>query len=75
MIAISLRENPPLKYGNISTLLQGKYMAAQYIIRATGYTTLQHTLVGLAFGRDMIHLFSSKINWQQLLQQKQQTIN
>ena len=66
VIAISLRENPPLKYGDVSTLLQGMYMTAQYTVRATVYTTLQHTLGGLAFGRDMIHPFPSKIHWQQL---------
>ena len=51
MIAISLRENPPQKYEEVSTLVFRKCMAAQYSIRSTVNTTLKHTPGELAFGR------------------------
>ena len=59
MIAISLRENPPSKHEDISSMLiHRKCMAAQYAVRATVHTTLQHTHSELAFTHDMRHPFS-----------------
>ena len=75
MIAISLRENPPNKFEEISSLVHSKCMAAQYAIRATVNTTLQNTPGELEFGRNMLHPFPSKIDWSQLLKQKQERIN
>ena len=74
MIAISLRENPPLKYEEVSNLMFRKCMAAQYSIRSTINMTLKHTPGELAFGRDMLLPVPSQINWQQLLQRKQNII-
>ena len=54
MIAISKRENPPLKYEDVSNLLLRKCIAAQYAIKAIINMTLKHTPGELAFGRDMI---------------------
>ena len=54
MIAISLRENPPRNFEDVSTLIFRKCMAAQYAVRATVNTTLKYTPGELAFGRDMI---------------------
>ena len=68
MIAISPRENPPKKYEEVSTLVFGKCMTAQYSIRSTINTTLKHTPGELAFGRDMILPFASNINWPNLFQ-------
>ena len=75
MIAISLRENPPNKFEEISSLVHNKCMAAQYAIRATVNTTLKNTPGELAFGRNMLHPFPSKIDWSQLLKHKQERIN
>ena len=74
MIAISLRENPPLKYEEVSTLVLRNCMAAQYSIQSTINMTLKHTPGELAFGRDMLLPVPSQINWQQLLQRKQNII-
>ena len=54
MIAIILRETPPLKYEDVSNLVLRKCMAAQYAIRTTINMTLKHTPGELAFGRDMM---------------------
>ena len=68
MIAISLCENPPLKYEDVSNLVLRKCMAAQYAIRATVNMALKHTPGELAFGRDMILPIPSKVNWENLFQ-------
>ena len=75
MLAISLRENPPSKFEEVSTLVHSKCMAAQYAIRATVNTSLKHTPGELAFGRSMLHPFPSTVNWSQLLKDKQKRIN
>ena len=75
MIAISLRENPPLKYEDVSNLVLRKCMAAQYAIRATINMTLKHTPGELAFGRDMILPVPSNINWAHSFQRKQDVIS
>ena len=74
MIAISLCENPPLKYEEVSTLVFRKCMAAQYAIRSTVNMTLKHTPGELAFGRDMLMPVPSQIDWKQLLSRKQDVI-
>ena len=66
MIAISLRENPPNKFEEVSSLVYSKYFAAQYAIRATVNTILKNTPGELAFGRSMLHPFPSKVDWSQL---------
>ena len=60
MLAISLKENPPNQFEEVSTLVHNKCMAAQYAIRGTVHTSLKNTPGELAFGRDMIHPFPSK---------------
>ena len=75
MIAIILRETPPLKYEDVSNLVLRKCMAAQYAIRTTINMTLKHTPGELAFGRDMILSVPSKIDWEHLFQRKQNVIS
>ena len=75
MLAISLRENPPNKFEEVSTLVHNKCMAAQYAVRATVNTNLKYTPGELAFGRSMLHPFPSKIDWPQLLKDKQTKVN
>ena len=74
MLAISLRENPPNKFEEVSTLVHSKWMAAQYAIRATVNITLKKTPGKLAFGRNMLHPFPSRVNWSQLLKDKTEQI-
>ena len=74
MIAISIGENPPQKYEEVSTFVFRKCMAAQYSIRSTVNTTLKNTPGELAFGRDMILPFANNINWPHLFQHKQDII-
>ena len=74
MIAISLQENPPCKYKDVTNLVFRTDMATQYVIRATINMTLQHTPDELAFGRDMILHFPSNINWKHSFQRKQNII-
>ena len=54
VIAISLCENPPVKYEDISSLVFTKCMAAQYAVRSTVNTSLNFAPGELAFGRDMM---------------------
>ena len=51
MIAISLCENPPVKYEDVSNLVFTKCMSAQYAVSSTVNRSLKHTLGELAFGR------------------------
>ena len=74
IIAISLRENPPVKYEEVSNLVFNKCTAAQYAIRSTVNISLKHTPGELAFGRDMILPIPSKVNWKDLFQRKQDVI-
>ena len=62
MIAISLRENPPLKYEEVSTLVFRKCIVVQYSIRSTINMTLKHIPGELAFGRDMLLPVPSQID-------------
>ena len=75
MIAISLRENSPQKFEEVSNLIHRKCMAAQYTIRATVHSSLKYTPGELGFHRDMLHPFSSKIDWKQIIEGKQVTVN
>ena len=75
MIAISLRENPPRKYEEVSTLVFRKCMAAQYSIRSSINMTLQHTPGKLAFGRDMLLPVPSRVDWKQLFQSANRTLS
>ena len=75
MIAISLRKNPPNKFEEVSSLVNSKCMAAQYAIRATVNTTLKNTPAELAFRRNMLYPFPSKVDWSQLLKHKQERIH
>ena len=68
MVAISLRENPPHKFEEVSSPIYRKCMAAQYAIRATVRSSLKYTPGELAFYSDMLHPFSSKINWKQIIE-------
>ena len=68
MIAISLLENPPVKYEDVSNLVFSKCISAQYAVRSTVNTSLKHTPGELAFGRDMALPIPSNINWQDLFQ-------
>ena len=43
MLAISLRENPPKRYEDVSSLIHIKCTAAQYAVRATMQSTLKYT--------------------------------
>ena len=75
MITISLRENPPNKFEEVSSLVYSKCMTSQYAIRATVNTTLKNTPGELAFGRSMLHPFPSKIDWSKVLKHKQERVN
>ena len=73
-IAISLQENPPTSYEEVSSLIHRKCASAQFAIRAT---VNSHTKVSpgqLAFGRHMLYPFSKQIDWKQLLDCKQRII-
>ena len=64
MITISLRENPPFKYEDISTLDHLKSMAAQYSIRPIVHTPLQYIPGELSSNCNMIYHILGMINWQ-----------
>ena len=75
MIAISLHENPPTNFEDVSSLIMRKCKAAQFAIRATTHSTLKFSPGELAFGRNILHPFSTQINWKELLKGKQETID
>ena len=72
MIAISIQKNPPRSYEEANGLIQRKCMAAQFAIRATVHTSLKYTPGELAFGRNILNPFSKQIDWELLLQTKQE---
>ena len=63
VIPFSFRENPPHKYGEVSTFVFRKCMATQNSIRATINMALQHTPGELVFGRDMLLSVPSRVDW------------
>ena len=72
MIAISLQEDPLTTSEEVSHLIQRKYAAAQYIIRSTVYSRLHNSPGDMVFGtRNMLHPFSSQINWDDLINHRQ----
>ena len=74
MIAISLCENPPVKYEDVSNLVFTKCMSAQYAVRSTVKRSLKYTPGELAFERDMNLPVPSTANWQELFQRKKELI-
>ncbi len=75
MIAISIQENPPNSFEQVFSLVYRKCMAAQYAFRSTVHTTLKYSPGELAYGRNMLLPFSAQVNWPDLLQHKQNTID
>ena len=75
MLAISIQENPPKNFEEASTLVQRKCMSTQFALRATVHSTLKYSPGELAFGRNMLNPFSSQINWDDMLYNKQRTID
>ena len=73
-IAISLKENPATKFEDVSSLVMRKCKVAQFVIRATTHSTLKFSPGELAFGRNILHPFSTQVNWEELLKKKQETI-
>ena len=61
-IAISLRENPPKSFEEVVSLIQRKYVAAQYAVRATIHSQSKISPTEITFGRHMLFSFSKQIN-------------
>ena len=57
-----------------SRCLMRKCKVAQFVIRATTHSTLKFSPGELAFGRNILHPFSTQVNWEELLKKKQETI-
>ena len=75
IISISLQENPPTSFEEVSTLIQRKCIAAQFSIRAIVNSQFKISPGKLAFGRHMTYPFSRKVDWNQLLTQKQKLVD
>ena len=63
MIPIILKENPPTKFEEVSSLVERKCKAAHFAVRATNHPTLRFSPGELAFGRNILHPFSTQIDW------------
>ena len=74
-LSISLQENPPNSYEDVSSLIQRKCAAAQFAIRTTVHSQHKVSPGELAFGRHMLYPFSKQVDWKQLLQNKQTLID
>ena len=74
-IAISLKENPPQSFEEVSSLINRKYAAAQYAILATIHSTNKISPGEMAFGRHMLYPFSCQIDWNQILLKQQAIID
>ena len=68
-IAISLKENPPTSFEEVSILVQRKYMSAQFAQRTTVDTALKYSPGEFAFGGNILHPLSSQINWEDLMKE------
>ena len=74
-IAISLSENPPTSFEEVSSLIHRKCAAAQFAIRATVHTHSKISPGEMSFGRHMLYPFSRQIDWQQIISRKQEIID
>ena len=74
-IAISLRENPPNSFEEVSSLIHRKCASAQFAIRATIHSHNKMSPGEMAFGRHMLYPFSKQIDWQQIMNRKQKIID
>ena len=75
IISISLQENPPTSFEEVSTLIQRKCTASQFAIRATANSQHKVSPGELAYGRHMLCPFSKQIDLNQLLEQKQKLVD
>ena len=75
MLAISIQENPPKSYEEAANLVQSKCMTTQFALRATIHSIMKISPGELAFGRNILNPFSPQINWVEMLQDKQRTID
>ena len=74
-IAVSLQENPPVSYEEVSSLIQCKCVAAQFSIRATIHSQIKSSPGEMAFGRHVLYPFSKQIDWKQILNRKQDLVD
>ena len=74
-IAISLKENPPTSFDEVSSLIQRKCASAQFAIRATVHSHNKLSPSEMAFGRHMLYPFSKQVDWKQVMDRKQQIID
>ena len=74
-IVISLRENPPQSFEEVSSLISRKCAAAQYALRATIHSANKISPGEMAFGRHMLYPFSRQVDWNEILLRKQTIID
>ena len=71
IISISLHKNPPTIFEEVSSLIQRKCDASQFAIRATSHDQYKFSPGEMTFCRNTLHLFSTQVNWDKVLRQKQ----
>ena len=74
-ITISLKENPSTSFEEVSSLIHRKCASAQFAIGATVHSHNKLSPSEMAFGRYMLYPFSRQVDWQQILNRKQDIIN
>ena len=74
-IAISLRENPSQSFEEVSSLIQRKCVAAWFTICATIHSQTRLPPWEMVFWRHALYPFSKQVDWNELLERKQNIIN
>ena len=71
-IAISSKENPPTSFEEVSSLIHRECASAQFAMRATVHSHNKLSPIEMAFGRHILYPFSKQVDWQQILNRKQE---
>ena len=71
IISISLIQNPPTSFEEVSSMVYRKCVSAQFAIRATRHSQHKFSPGEMAFGRHTRLPFSVQINWDDILRRKQ----
>ena len=75
IISISLHQNPPTSFEEVSSMVHRKCAAAQFAIRAASHSQHKFSPGEMAFGRHMLLPFSVQINWDEILRRKQSLVD
>ena len=67
IFSISLNQYPSTTFEEVSTMIHRKCVSAQFATRTTSHSQCKFSPREMAFGRNMLHPFSTQVNWNEIV--------